>query len=111
MQRGECAAKLEPAVLACGRRDGLIAFVLRAYSYPLSQVWVVVVVVTQNALAMRFLAVALLAASASAVIKVGDTLPSVTLDLGFPPEKVNLLERAKGKNVILMGLPGAFTPT
>ena len=37
---------------------------------------------------MRFLAVALLAASASAVIKVGDTLPSVTLDLGFPPEKV-----------------------
>ena len=61
--------------------------------------------------AMRFLAVALLAASASAVIKVGDTLPSVTLDLGFPPEKVNLLERAKGKNVIVMGLPGAFTPT
>ena len=60
---------------------------------------------------MRFLAVALLAASASAVIKVGDTLPSVTLDLGFPPEKVNLLERAKGKNVIVMGLPGAFTPT
>jgi hypothetical protein len=60
---------------------------------------------------MRFLAVALLAASASAVIKVGDTLPSVTLDFGFPPEKVNLLERAKGKNIILMGLPGAFTPT
>ena len=66
---------------------------------------------SSSPLAMRFLAVALLAASASAVIKVGDTLPSVTLDLGFPPEKVNLLERAKGKNVILMGLPGAFTPT
>jgi len=65
----------------------------------------------QRARVMRFLAVALLAASASAVIKVGDTLPSVTLDFGFPPEKVNLLERAKGKNIILMGLPGAFTPT
>jgi peroxiredoxin len=54
---------------------------------------------------------ALLAATASATINVGDTLPSVTLDYGFPPEKVNVLERAKGKNVILMGLPGAFTPT
>ena len=54
---------------------------------------------------------ALLAAAASAVIKVGDTLPSVTLDFGFPPEKINLLERSTGKNIILMGLPGAFTPT
>ena len=53
----------------------------------------------------------LLAAAASAVIKVGDTLPSVTLDFGFPPEKINLLERSTGKNIILMGLPGAFTPT
>jgi 2-Cys peroxiredoxin 5 len=60
---------------------------------------------------MRFLAVALLAACADAVIKVGDTLPAVTLDYGFPPEKVNLLERSKGKKIILMGLPGAFTPT
>jgi len=53
----------------------------------------------------------LLAVGARALIKVGDTLPDVTLDLGFPPEKVNVLERAKGKNIILMGLPGAFTPT
>jgi len=60
---------------------------------------------------MRFLAAALIAGSASAIIGVGDTLPSVTLDYGFPPEKVNILDRAKGKNVILMGLPGAFTPT
>ena len=60
---------------------------------------------------MRVFAAALLASSASAIISVGDTLPSVTLDYGFPPEQINLLERAKGKNVILMGLPGAFTPT
>lgn len=60
---------------------------------------------------MRFVALALLSANAGAVIKVGDTLPSVTVDYGFPPEKINVLERAKGKNIILMGLPGAFTPT
>jgi len=60
---------------------------------------------------MRFLAVALLTASAQAVIKVGDKLPAATLDYGFPPEKIDLVEHTKDKNVILMGLPGAFTPT
>jgi len=35
----------------------------------------------------------------------------VTLDVGFPPEKFNLAEYSKGKNIILMGLPGAFTGT
>jgi len=44
-------------------------------------------------------------------IKVGDKVPSVTLDLGFPPSKINLAEHAAGKKVILMGLPGAYTPT
>jgi peroxiredoxin len=33
------------------------------------------------------------------------------LDLGFPPERVNLSERTAGKKTILLGLPGAFTPT
>jgi len=43
---------------------------------------------------------------------VGDAIPStLTLDLGFPPTKVNVLEHTKGKKVILMGLPGAYTPT
>ena len=33
------------------------------------------------------------------------------LDFGFPPEKIDLAARLAGKNVILVGLPGAFTPT
>ena len=44
-------------------------------------------------------------------IKVGDTVPSVEIDLGFPPSKVNVLEYTQQKTVILMGLPGAYTPT
>jgi len=42
---------------------------------------------------------------------VGEALPTVELDVGFPPERVNLAERVKGKRVIVLGLPGAFTPT
>jgi peroxiredoxin len=44
------------------------------------------------------------------VIKAGDSVPDVDFDLGFPPEKVNALEHTKGKKVVLLGLPGAFTP-
>ena len=54
---------------------------------------------------------ALLALSAAAV-KVGDEIPKdVDLHFGFPPENVNLSQRIQGKKVILVGLPGAFTPT
>lgn len=42
---------------------------------------------------------------------VGDQLPSVELHHTFPPKKVNLAEFAADKRVILLGLPGAFTPT
>jgi 2-Cys peroxiredoxin 5 len=44
-------------------------------------------------------------------IKVGDMIPDVSLDKGFPPTKVSLREATKGKKVVLVGLPGAFTPT
>jgi len=42
---------------------------------------------------------------------VGDKFPKVEVDKGFPPTKVNLGDRLKGKKTILVGLPGAFTPT
>lgn len=43
-------------------------------------------------------------------VSVGDKLPEVALDYGFPPTKVQLSQRLAGKKAILLGLPGAFTP-
>jgi len=44
-------------------------------------------------------------------VKCGDAIPEVELDKGFPPEKVALKDLCQGKRVVLVGLPGAFTPT
>jgi len=45
-------------------------------------------------------------------IDVDDRIPSdLTLHHGFPPQSISLDERLKNKNVLLVGLPGAFTPT
>mmetsp|Transcript_144075 Transcript_144075/g.264769 ORF Transcript_144075/g.264769 Transcript_144075/m.264769 type:complete len:251 (-) Transcript_144075:378-1130(-) len=47
-----------------------------------------------------------------AKVKVGDPVPSgVAFDKGFPPSKVVFEEFCKGKKIVLVGLPGAFTPT
>eukprot|EP00971_Amphidinium_carterae_P213959 4246184-Amphidinium_carterae.1 len=51
------------------------------------------------------------AVNEAANVKVGDAIPDVSLDLGFPPEPFKLKEFCKGKKVVLVGLPGAFTPT
>jgi hypothetical protein len=40
---------------------------------------------------------------------VGDQLPSVDLQIGFPPQNHNLADFAKNKKIILLGLPGACT--
>ena len=43
---------------------------------------------------------------------VGDKIPSgVELHQGFPPKKYSVSDFCKDKSVILLGLPGAFTPT
>jgi len=45
-------------------------------------------------------------------IKVGDRIPSgVALHQGFPPQEIVLADRVANKKVLLVGLPGAFTPT
>jgi 2-Cys peroxiredoxin 5 len=50
-------------------------------------------------------------ASGPKVVKAGDKVPSIAIDHGFNPiEAVNLADRVKGKKVVIMGLPGAFTP-
>jgi len=41
----------------------------------------------------------------------GDKIPSIILDCGFNPiQKINMAEHTKNRNVIIVGLPGAFTP-
>ena len=63
---------------------------------------------------LSFLAGALLAATsvdAFATITPGSKIPSLDLDSGFPPNKVNMEEYTKGRKVFVVGLPGAFTPT
>lgn len=42
---------------------------------------------------------------------VGDAIPSVELHKGFPPEKINIADFCSDKKAIILGLPGAFTPT
>lgn len=45
-------------------------------------------------------------------IEVGDEIPSgLKLHHGFPPQSISLDERLKDNNVLIVGLPGAFTPT
>ena len=44
-------------------------------------------------------------------INAGDAVPAVELYYDFPPTKINVAEYTKGKKIVLLGMPGAFTPT
>jgi 2-Cys peroxiredoxin 5 len=44
-------------------------------------------------------------------VAVGDSIPDVSVDKEFPPDKINLTEYSKDKSLLIIGLPGAFTPT
>jgi len=48
---------------------------------------------------------------ARAAVQMAAIPADVTVDVGFPPTKLNLAEYAQGKNIVLMGLPGAMTGT
>ena len=54
----------------------------------------------------------LLAISVVDAIQVDDEFPKdVELHYGFPPERINISKRIQNKKVLVVGLPGAFTPT
>lgn len=44
-------------------------------------------------------------------LRPGDAVPDANLHKGFPPTMVSVKEFCKGKKVVIVGLPGAFTPT
>eukprot|EP00656_Telonema_subtile_P047678 TRINITY_DN54_c0_g1_i2.p1 TRINITY_DN54_c0_g1~~TRINITY_DN54_c0_g1_i2.p1 ORF type:complete len:103 (+),score=31.61 TRINITY_DN54_c0_g1_i2:39-347(+) len=44
-------------------------------------------------------------------ITVDAKFPAVTIHTGFPPSEVDMAARLAGKKTIVVGLPGAFTPT
>mmetsp|Transcript_56907 Transcript_56907/g.123691 ORF Transcript_56907/g.123691 Transcript_56907/m.123691 type:complete len:202 (-) Transcript_56907:430-1035(-) len=44
-------------------------------------------------------------------VKVGDKLPATVLYEGAPDTTVTLTDLCKGKKVVIVGVPGAFTPT
>lgn len=44
-------------------------------------------------------------------MQVGAVIPNIGLDVGFPPKQVMLHDFCRRKKVVLLGLPGAFTPT
>ena len=57
-------------------------------------------------------AVMLFSAVASAfTLKAGDKVPAADLHFGFPPTFVGSEDYLADRNVIVVGLPGAFTPT
>ena len=51
------------------------------------------------------------AASEATTIAVGSAYPDVEIHENFPPTIVRTKDLLAGKSVLMVGLPGAFTPT
>jgi peroxiredoxin len=67
---------------------------------------------TMKVLSAALFALCVATTHALAAIKAGNKLPQATLFWNFgPPVKINVAEYAAGKNMLIVGLPGAFTPT
>jgi len=47
----------------------------------------------------------------AAPIKAGEKIPAENFHWGFPPQRINAAEHVMGRKVVVVGLPGAFTPT
>ena len=61
-------------------------------------------------LSVRSFASKAAAAKKMAELAAGAAVPSVALGEGTPATSVNLAELAKGKRIVVFGVPGAFTP-
>jgi len=70
-----------------------------------------VVGVILGSVATHMLPCAYLVAKKKKRVQVGDVLPAVTLYEGTPDKSVELATLCKGKKVVIVGVPGAFTPT
>jgi hypothetical protein len=44
-------------------------------------------------------------------IQPGEKVPWCDLHWGFPPQRINVAQHVAGRSVLIVGLPGAFTPT
>jgi len=65
-----------------------------------------------TAMAVKNLALLVAMAMAVSAVKIGDNMPAVSIHSSFgPPTDVDIAARVADKKVILVGLPGAFTPT
>ena len=67
---------------------------------------------TMKVISVVLFALCAVTTRALSAIKAGNKLPQATLFWNFgPPLKINVAEYAAGKNMLIVGLPGAFTPT
>jgi hypothetical protein len=96
-----------------------VTALVSVYFFPLSMMFLLRVIVITLVLCQRsdeYFAIAFSVSSqqqssTARTIQVNDKLPLVDLHYGFPPQYVNSAFYAANKNLLILCLPGAFTPT